>query len=188
MYCFWNQGWYLTHLPSHLFGRWTHSSSPPSLAAPTDQIITKNDANPAINISLALSNFLSALKSLFVHKTRIKLGYISGFTCFSPHTAAKATYKLLPLWRNALRDLDQLEREQWQVLDQWNSQKGQTVTKRSRVMSIKKLKSKNKSRKQQQEQDLYNDLFSTQSLRDENFTEILSCYFVFGFLFAGKKV
>lgn len=58
-------------------------------------------------------------------------------------------------------------------------------TKQSSVNQ--KLKSKNKSRKQQQEQDLYNDLFSIQSLRDEKFTGILSCYFVFAVLCAGKK-
>lgn len=112
------------HLPSHLFGRWTHSSSPPSLAAPTDQIITKNDASPATNMFLLLPEFLPAFKSLLVLKTRIKIGYISVSTCFSLPTAVKATNKSLPPWRNALQAVDQSEKEKWQALDQWDSGKG----------------------------------------------------------------
>lgn len=129
-----NQGWYLTRLPSHLFGRWTHSSSPPSFAAPTDKIITRNDVNPATNISLALSESFPAFKNVLLHKAPIKSVIIQVSHAPIP-TAVKATNKLLPCWRNALRALDQSEREKWQVLDQWDSEEGRG-RRRSRIQLI----------------------------------------------------
>lgn len=54
-------------LPSHLFGRWTHSSSPPVLAAPTDAIIKKNHKYAAEIISSAVTRSSSTYKSRFVY-------------------------------------------------------------------------------------------------------------------------
>lgn len=92
--CSWNDTPFKdSFLPSHLFGRWTQSSSPPSLAAPTDRITQTKDKTPDKIISSALTKYLPSHKNVLEEGNPTKVSKICGFHMLALFTRSSKIWK-----------------------------------------------------------------------------------------------